>query len=165
MGTTDAQVRRLMEEMQRHGAIGLAAMRAGMDRKTARKYVRAGKLPSELRKPHTWRTREDPLAADWPALEAMLREAPELEATTLFHHLVGRRPDAYRPGQLRTLQRRVRQWRAQRGPEREVFFPQAHRPGEAMQSDFTHATVLGITISGEPFAHQLCHSVLPCWRT
>ena len=161
MQTTDAQVRRLMEEMQKHGGIGLAAMRAGMDRKTARKYVRAGKLPAELRQPHTWRTREDPFAEDWPALAAMLEEAPELEARTLFEHVADQRPGTYDPGQLRTLQRRVREWRAQHGPEREVFFPQAHRPGEAMQTDFTHATVLGVTIGGEPFAHQLCHSVLP----
>jgi Mu transposase, C-terminal domain len=159
--TTDAQVRRLMEEMQKHGVIGLAALRAGMDRKTAGKYVREGKLPSELRKPHTWKTRKDPFAEDWPALEAMLIEAPELEARTLFDHLIGLKPDAYTAGQLRTLQRRVRQWRAQQGPEREVFFPQAHRPGEAIQTDFTHATALGVTIAGEPYAHQLCHSVLP----
>ena len=150
-----------MEEMQKQGGIGLAAMRAGMDRKTARKYVRAGKLPSELRKPHSWRTREDPFAADWPALMRMLEEAPELEARTLFDHLLGLKPEAYTAGQLRTLQRRIRQWRAQQGPEREVFFPQAHRPGEALQTDFTHATVLGVTICGEPFEHQLCHSVLP----
>jgi hypothetical protein len=167
--TTDAQVRRLMEEMQKHGGIGLAAMRAGMDRKTARKYVRAGKLPSELRKPHTWRTRDDPFAADWATVVVMLEEAPELEATTLFDHLAGLKPDAYSAGQLRTLQRRIREWRAQRGPEREVFFPQAHRPGEAIQTDFTHATGLRVTIGGEPLAHQLCHSVLPCsnweWAT
>lgn len=161
MQTTDAQVRRLMEEMQKYGGIGLAAMRAGMDRKTARKYVRAGQLPSELRKPHTWRTREDPFAEDWPALVVMLETAPELEARTLFEHVSEERPGIYEPGQLRTLQRRVREWRAQRGPEREIFFPQAHRPGEAMQTDFTHATVLGVTIGGEAFAHQLCHSVLP----
>ncbi len=150
-----------MEEMQKHGALGRAAMRAGMDRKTARKYVRTGKLPSELRTSHTWRTRDDPFAADWPTVVAMLEEAPELEATTLFDHLLGRQPDVYAPGQLRTLQRPIRQWRAQRGPEREIFFPQAHRPGEALQTDFTHATALGVTIGGEPFAHLLCHSVLP----
>lgn len=161
MRTTDAQVRRVMEEMQKTGAIGLAALRAGMDRKTARKYMRAGQLPSELRKPHTWRTRTDPFAEDWPAVMAMLAEAPELEARTLFDHLLGRKPDAYTAGQVRTLQRRIRQWRAQRGPEREIFFPQAHRPGEALQTDFTHATALGVTIGGAPFAHQLCHSVLP----
>jgi hypothetical protein len=158
-----------MEEMQKHGGIGLASMRAGMDRKTARKYVRTGKLPSELRKPHTWRTRDDPFAEDWPAVVAMLTEAPELEAVTLFDHLVDRNPQAYTAGQLRTLQRRIRQWRAQQGPEREIFFPQAHRPGEALQTDFTHATVLGVTIGGDAFAHLFCHSVLPCsnweWAT
>lgn len=150
-----------MEEIEKHGGMGLAAMRAGMDRKTARKYVRRGKLPSELRKPHSWRTREDPFAEDWARLMEMLEEAPELEATTLFDHLAGLKPEAYTPGQVRTLQRRIREWRAQRGPEREVFFPQAHRPGEAMQTDFTHATVLRVTICAEPFDHQLCHSVLP----
>ncbi|MBI3782935.1 MAG: IS21 family transposase [Deltaproteobacteria bacterium] len=161
MQTTDAQVRRLMEEIHKHGGLGLAALRAGMDRKTARKYVRAGKFPSELRKPHTWRTREDPFAQDWPVVAAMLEEAPELEARTLLDHLVAQRGEVYAEGQLRTLQRRVREWRARHGPEREVFFPQAHRPGEAMQTDFTHATELGVTICGEPFDHQLCHSVLP----
>jgi hypothetical protein len=150
-----------MEETEKHGRIGLAALRAGMDRKTARKYVREGKLPSELRTAHTWRTRQDPFAQDWPGVVVMLEEAPELEATTLFDHLAGLKPEAYAAGQLRTLQRRIRQWRAQRGPEREIFFPQAHRPGEALQTDFTHATVLGVTIGGEPFGHQLCHSVLP----
>ena len=47
MQTTDAQVRKLMEEMTKHGQIGLAAMKAGMDRKTARKYVATGKLPQK----------------------------------------------------------------------------------------------------------------------
>lgn len=150
-----------MEEYQKHGGIGRAAVRAGIDRKTARKYVRAGKLPSELKKPHTWRTREDCFEEDWPQIEAMLSEAPELEATTIFDYLQGEDPDRYEPGQLRTLQRRVRQWRAQRGPEREVFFAQEHRAGEAMQTDFTNADELGVTICGEPFGHLLCHSVLP----
>ena len=48
-----------MEEMTKHGEIGLAAMRAGVDRKTARKYARSGKLPSELVAPRSWRTHED----------------------------------------------------------------------------------------------------------
>lgn len=168
MQTTDAQVRRLMEEIEKHGGIGLAAMRAGMDRKTARKYVRTGKLPSELRKPHIWRTREDPFAEHWAVLVAMLEEAPELEATTLFDHLSGLKPEAHTAGQLRTLQRRIREWRAQRGPEREIFFPQAHRPGEAIQTDFTHATVLGVTISAssrqrcppQPAQSSACSAVL-----
>jgi len=150
-----------MEEYQKHGGIGRAALRAGIDRKTARKYVRAGKLPSELKKAHTWRSRKDPFEADWSRIESMLAEAPELEAVTIFEQLQAGTPESYEPGQLRTLQRRVRHWRAQQGPQREVFFAQEHRPGEAMQSDFTHAAELGVSIGGEPFGHMLCHSVLP----
>lgn len=158
-----------MEEMTKHGRIGRAAMKADMDRKTARKYVTAGKLPSEMAEPRDWRTRPDPFAEHWPALEAKLREAPGLEAKTLLDELVAQHPEQYSQGQLRTLQRRVRQWRATEGPERDVKLAQRHRPGEAAQSDFTHATELGVTIAGEPFAHMLMVFVLPfsnwAWAT
>ena len=150
-----------MEEMARHGKVGRAAMQAGMDRKTARRYVKEGRLPSELKEPRTWRTRTDPFAADWAELRTRLTDAPELEAATLFEDLLRRKPAGYAPGQLRTLQRRVKQWRAQEGPPKRIFFPQVHRPGEAMQTDFTWASTLGITIGGEPFPHLLCHPVLP----
>ncbi len=149
-----------MVEISKHGQLGLAALRAGMDRKTARKYVKEGKLPSELRAPRTWRTRPDPFDEVWPEVEAQLEIAPELEAKILFEDLT-RRHDGFSEGQLRTFQRRVREWRARRGPDKEVFFPQEHRPGEAAQTDFTWATELGITIAGQPLAHMLCHFVLP----
>ncbi|HSD32162.1 MAG TPA: IS21 family transposase [Gemmatimonadales bacterium] len=161
MRTTDAQVRKLMDEMHRHGEVGPAALRAGLSPNTARKYLRAGRLPSELVAPRTWRTRADPFAADWAELRARLVDAPDLEATTLFEDLLRRKPDGYTPGQVRTLQRRLKQWRAQEGPPKRIFFPQVHRPGEAMQTDFTWASTLGITIGGEPFPHLLCHPVLP----
>ena len=141
MTVSNAQVRRLMEEKAKTGEVGLAAMKAGMDRGTASKYLDAGKLPSELK--------------------ARLVDAPEFEAKTLFEHLLVQHPGRYEPGQLRTLQRRVQEWRAKEGPEREVYFAQEHRPGEAMQTDFTHCEALGVTIAGEPFPHQLCHPVLP----
>ncbi len=161
MRTTDGQVRKLMEEMAKHGKVGLAAMRAGLDRKTARKYVAAGKLPSELATPRTWRTRPDPFEDNWPTLAVRLDEEPGLEAKTLFELLREEHPGRYEPGQLRTLQRRVRQWRAQRGPEREVMFTQAHRPGEACQVDFTETASLKVTIGGEGFVHLLCVFTLP----
>ena len=150
-----------MDEMHRHGEVGPAALRAGLSPNTARKYLRAGRLPSELAAPRTWRTRADPFAADWAELRARLVDAPDLEATTLFEDLLRRKPDGYTPGQVRTLQRRLKQWRAQEGPPKRIFFPQVHRPGEAMQTDFTWASALGITIGGEPFPHLLCHPVLP----
>lgn len=161
MAVTDSQVRKLMEELTKHGSIGLAAAKAGMDPKTAAKYRDVGKFPSQLKEPRGWRTREDPFEADWPVLAEMLTDAPELEAKTLFEVLVADKPDRYEPGQLRTLQRRVSEWRAKHGPDKEVFFAQEHRPGEAMQTDFFWGTELGITINGEPFPHMVCHPVLP----
>lgn len=159
--TTDTQVRKLMEELTKHGQIGLAAMRAGMDEKTARKYRDAEKFPSQLKQPRTWRTREDPFEEDWGEIRDRLKDAPELEAKTLFELLVADQPGRYEPGQLRTLQRRIRQWRALEGPDKEVFFAQQHRPGEAMQTDFTYGNELEVTIAGQPFSHLLCHPVLP----
>jgi hypothetical protein len=150
-----------MEELSKHGKIGLGSIRAGMDRKTGAKYRDAGKLPSEMKAPRTWRTRNDPFAEDWPWVVERLTAAPELDAKTLFEHLMNERPGRYQEGQLRTLQRHVKQWRAQSGPDKAVFFQQEHRPGEAMQTDFTWATELEITIAGEPLPHMLCHPVLP----
>ena len=150
-----------MEELSKHGQIGRAAMKAGMDPKTARKYRDAEKLPSEMTVPRTWRTRSDPFERDWPVVVARLEDAPELEAKTLFEWLSAEDPERYHTGQLRTLQRRVRSWRAKHGPDKRVFFAQAHVPGEAAQTDFTWATELGITIAGNLFAHMLCHFVLP----
>ncbi len=155
-----------MEEMSKHGRIGRAAMKADMDRKTARKYVGAGKLPSELKTPRTWRTREDPFVDVWPEIEQQLQESPGLEAKTLFESLQEKEPGRYGWGQLRTLQRRIREWRARSGPEKNVFLGQAHRPGERAQTDFTWATELLITIAGVPFVHMLCVFALPYsnWR-
>lgn len=150
-----------MEEMTKHGKVGLAAMKAGMDRKTARKYVAAGKLPSEMVVPRDWRTREDPFAEHWSEVEALVRETPALDAKTLFEVLTAKYPDRYEAGQLRTLQRRVRLWRATQGPDRAVTFAQQHRPGEAAQTDFTSTSELGITIAGQLFVHLLCVFVLP----
>jgi hypothetical protein len=150
-----------MEEMSKDGQIGRAAMKAGMDRKTARRYAAAAKLPSEMKQPRWWRTRPDPLAQDWPAVAAMLAETPELDARTVLELLMEQAPGRYSEAHLRTLQRRVRRWRAEHGPAREVWFTQAHRPGEAAQTDFTSATELGVTLAGQVFAHLLCVTVLP----
>ena len=166
MRTTDAQVRKLMEEITKNGHVGLAALRAGMDRKTARKYVVGGKLPSALVQPRDWRTREDPFREHWSETEALLAASPTLEAKTLFEVLTETYPGRYEEGQLRTLQRRVRLWRAERGPEKEIVLAQHHRPGEAAQTDFTSTMELAITIAGELFVHLLCVFVLPYsnWR-
>jgi len=62
---------------------------------------------------------------------------------------------------LRTFQRRVQTWRRRHGPPREVFFAQVIEPGQSVQVDWTHADELGVTLAGQPFAHLLCHAVLP----
>ena len=125
-----------MEEMTKHGAVGLAALKAGMDRKTARKYIVAGTLPSEMRAPRDWRTREDPFAEHREEVEALLRDTPELEAKTVFELLALKYPDRYAPGQLRTLQRQVRAWRAAEGAEREVML--AAPPARRGRADRLH---------------------------
>jgi hypothetical protein len=150
----------LMEEIAKHGKIGLAAAKAGMGRNTAAKYRVIQELPSQIYKPHTWRTRSDPFADDWDDMKERLRDAPELEAKFLFEDLLARKPETYHEGQARTFQRRVKRWRAQEGPPKEVFFSQQHRPGEIMQTDFTFGNELGIMIAGEAFPHLFCRSVL-----
>jgi hypothetical protein len=90
----------------------------------------------------------------------MLNDAPELEAKFLFEWLCEQYPGRYQEGQVRTFQRRVREWRALRGPDKEIFFPQRHQPGERMATDCTRMDDLGITILGDPYEHLLCHCVL-----
>jgi len=150
-----------MEEMSKDGHIGQAAMKADMDRKTARRYVAAGKLPSTMKEPRSWRTRVDPFAEDWPAVAQMLADTPGFEAQTVLELLETKQPGRYNETHLRTLQRRIRRWRAEHGPEREIWFTQAHRPGEAAQTDFTSTMELGVTIMGQVFLHLLCVTVLP----
>lgn len=160
MTTPDRKVRKLMEEYQKTGKLVKACLRADLDPKTGRKYLRAGKLPSQMQVEHRWRTRPDAFERDWPEIRAMLADAPELEAKILFEWLCERHPGSYQEGQLRTFQRRVRQWRALEGPPKEVYFPQQHEPGVRLETDFTWMNHLGVTIDGEAFAHLLCHSVL-----
>jgi len=159
--TRDQQVRRLMSLLSKGLPLSTAATKAGMSEPTARKYRRSGRMPSELKKQHTWRTRPDPFAELWPEIEALLERDVGLQAKTVFEDLQRRYPDRLPPGQLRTLQRRFRDWRALHGPDREVFFPQAHAPGEQGQSDFTSMNSLEITIAGIPLKHLVYHFVLP----
>lgn len=162
MPITDHQYQRLMKEMNQNGGVlGHAAMKSGMHRATARRYLGAGKGPAELTKPHTWRTREDPVKAIWADAEQQLKVNPGLEAQELFEELLRQRPGAAAPRALRTFRRRVAQWRRKHGPDIEVFFPQVREPGQSMQLDWTEANQLGVTIAGRPYPHKLCHSILP----
>ena len=137
-----------------------AAAASGMSVRTARTWQR-GRLPSEKKGKRRWRTRPDPFA--WAEeVEPLLRSDVEgaLQATTILEWLDERHPGRFSMSQLRTLQRRLRDWRALSGPDREVYFEQAHPPGREAQMDFTHCGELGVTVGGEPFGHLLFHFVL-----
>ncbi len=161
MITSDKQVRRLLKlSTKKKLPLVTLAAKAGMDVKTARKYLRSGLLPSQMALSRHWRTREDPFADVWPEVEGLLKNAPELEVLTIFLDLQRRYPGRFPDGQLRTLQRQVRVWRGLHGPEKEVFFPQVHHPGIDSQSDFTSMNSVGVTIGGLEFPHLLYHFVL-----
>ncbi|MCC7141992.1 MAG: IS21 family transposase [Candidatus Eisenbacteria bacterium] len=153
--------------MQKGTSVSLAAAKSGMDEKTARKYHRGGRLPSECQPARDWRTRPDPFDEVWAWSEALLKEAPGLEAKSLFDALQRKYPGRFPDGQVRTFQRRVKNWRALEGPAREVFFPQQHHAGELSQSDFTSMRTLKVTIAGQPFDHLVYHFVLTYsnWET
>lgn len=164
---TDKQVRRLMKLLRKGKGLAPAATGAGMDEKTARKYLKLGMTPSECACEHTWRTRKDPFEDVWDEVKSQLELTPGLQAKTLFDDLQRRYQERFSDGQLRTLQRRVKRWRATEGPGKEVFFPQEHHPGRLCASDFSHMSSLGITIQGQPFRHLLYHFVLTYsnWET
>jgi hypothetical protein len=163
----DAQIHRLRQLLGDGQPLYLAALKVGMDAKTARKYRHAERLPSESFNPRTWRTREDPFQDVWPELRDQLVRAPGLQAKILFEDLQLRFPGRFPDGQLRTLQRKIKAWRATEGPPKEVFFDQVHSPGELCASDFTCMNELRVTLAGEPFDHLLYHFVLTYsnWET
>jgi hypothetical protein len=156
----DAEVQLLLHELHKGRTQVQAAARAGMSERTARKYEHAGALPSQLKKPRTYRTRPDPFAEDWAWVEQQLARDPALQANILFELLCTQHPGHYQAGQVRTLQRHIRHWRALHGPEPEVLFEQVHLPGKLAQSDFTHMKDLGVTLGSVPFPHLLFHLVL-----
>jgi hypothetical protein len=139
-----------------------AAAAAGMCERTARRW-QDGPLPSGTKTPRAWRTRVDPFADVWatavvPRLTA--DEQGRLQALTLFEWLSDEYPGRFHPGQVRTFQRRVRDWRALHGPDVEAYFEQTAVPGREGALDFTDASDLGVTIQGEAFPHLLFEWVL-----
>ena len=58
-----------------------------------------------------WLTRKDPFEAVWPEILAWLEAEPDSTGKELFDRLRQAHPNKFEPGQLRTLQRRVKDWR------------------------------------------------------
>lgn len=165
MTCTKEQIRKFMKYRQTC-PLEVAAAKAGMTANTARKYAKRGGTVLTS-KDRDYRTRRDPFADVWEQVQEMLKRDEGLEAKTLLQWLQETYPDKFKPSQLRTLQRRVGQWRALNGAEKEIFFPQDIQPGKQSQSDYTWCNELEVTIAGAPFEHMLFHFMLPFsrWET
>lgn len=151
---TDHQVNKYKQHRNTLNQVAAAA-KAAISERSARRIDSSDTLPSQ-RPTRDWRTREDPLAAAWEdEVVPLLRSDARLNAVTLLEELQRRHPGEYDSGVLRTLQRRMRQWRAVHGAERDVYFAQEHPPGRLALSDFTVCDALGIEIDGAAFAHRL----------
>lgn len=151
---TDQQVRKY-KAMRRQATQEIAAARTGISVRSARRIEKAEELPSQ-RGPRSWRTRADPLAGVWQEeLVPLLEAKPGLQGRTLFEELQRRHGERFGDGTLRTLQRRVRAWRAEHGNEKEIYFAQANPPGRLALSDFTVCDSLGVIVASDAFPHRL----------
>ncbi|MDH5246823.1 MAG: IS21 family transposase [Betaproteobacteria bacterium] len=134
----------------------VAAAKAGFSTATGYRIEADPRLPSQKKAPRG-RRRPDPLAAVWDAeIVPILKAAPGLRAIAVLAEIRRRHPEIP-TGIRRTLERRIRTWRALAGPEQDVIFRQEHPPGRLGLSDFTDTRALGITIAGQVLEHRLYH--------
>jgi hypothetical protein len=144
-----------MKSRQTNSPAAAAAV-AGFSRATGYRIESDPRLPSQKKHPRG-RRRPDPLASVWDAeIVPILRDGSAIRAIAIFDEMMRRHPELGR-GVRRTLERRIRTWRALNGPDQEVIFRQQHPPGRMGLSDFTDMAGLGITIAGEPLNHRLYH--------
>jgi hypothetical protein len=152
---TDHQMRLYMTFRQTDGP-AIAAAKASMSPATAYRFERDHRLPSSIDKVRT-RRRPDPLADFFDAeVVPMLKAAPGLRAVAIFEEMQRRHPHLP-SGARRTLERRIRSWRAKHGADQEVIFRQIHEAGRMGLSDFTDMADLSVTIAGERLDHRLYH--------
>lgn len=153
------QVIKLMKEINK-GTLEKAALKVEVSQKTARKYIKQKRL-SNQQKEASPRSRPNPFEAHWDKVTGMLEISPELEAQTILSYLAEMYPEHYKLNQIRSLQRRLKDWRAHHGADKPVMFRQDLKPGRQSQSDWTHMGDLNITIGGQAFSHLLFHFMLP----
>jgi transposase InsO family protein len=133
-----------------------AAAKAGFSPASGYRFEYDSRLASQRQRPRQ-RRRPDPLAAVWDReIVPMLLVAPGLRPIAILEEILRRHPEID-PGIRRTLERRIRHWRALNGPEREVIFRQQPVPGQLGLSDFTDMGDLGVSIAGERLEHRLYH--------
>lgn len=144
-----------MQHRQKH-PVPVAAAKAGFSTATGYRLQTQEKLPSQCKAART-RRRPDPLADIFETeVVPLLKAAPGLRPVAIYEEMRRRHPDLP-PSIRRTLERRIRAWRALHGPEQEVIFRQAHEPGRLGLSDFTDMRDLKVTIAGQPLDHLLYH--------
>lgn len=152
---TDHQMRLLMK-YRSTDPVPVAAAKAGFSTATGYRIQADPRLPSENRPPRG-RRRPDPLEGIFDEeVVPMLEAAPGLRPVAVFEELLRRHPELG-AGVRRTLERRIRAWRALHGPEQDVIFRQRHEPGRLGLSDFTDARELGVTVAGAQLDHRLYH--------
>ena len=153
------QVIKLMKEINK-GTLEKAALKVGISEKTARKYIKQKHLPNSQKK-YPARSYSNPFEEHWDKVTDMLEKSPELQAQSIMAYLAEAFPDRYKLNQVRSLQRRLKDWRAHYGANKPVIFRQDLKPGRQSQSDWTHMSDLNITIGGHAFPHLLFHFILP----
>jgi len=134
----------------------VAAAKASFSTSTAYRFEKDRRLPSQ-KEGARGRRRPDPLASVFETeVVPMLKAAPGVRAVAIFEEMLRRHPELG-AGVRRTLERRIRTWRAIHGEEQEVIFRQTHEVGQVGLSDFTDMGELGVTIAGVPLDHRLYH--------
>ncbi|SMP83233.1 Integrase core domain-containing protein [Novosphingobium panipatense] len=143
-------------KLRQTNSIAVAAAKAGFSTATGYRIAGDPMLPSQRGTPRE-RRRPDPLADIFEQeVVPLLKAGPGLRAVAIFEEMRRRHPDLD-PGIRRTLERRIRSWRAIHGPEQEVIFRQTHEPGRLGLSDFTEMGELGVLVAGQPLDHRLYH--------
>ena len=165
MVCTKEQIRLLMRHSKTQ-PLSVAAAKAGMSLSSAKRYIKmGGKRKVRKKEERQYRTRRDPFAEVWSEVRGLLECDAGLEAKTIMDWLLAKYPTWFKPGQIRTLRRRIKDWRILEGPERkEVFFAQNLIPGVQSQSDYTWCNALEVSVDGEFYPHLLYHFMLPYSR-
>ncbi len=136
--------------------VAVSAAKASISTATAYRIEKDPRLPSQKTAPRS-RRRPDPLEDIFDAeILPMLKAAPGIRPVAVFEEMMRRHPELGESIR-RTIERRIRSWRAVHGEEQEVIFRQVHEPGRMGLSDFTDMADLPITIAGQPLDHRLYH--------